>query len=162
MENWKVVEGHEAYEVSDLGRIRRIKAAKGATVGKVLRATPNRHGYLTVTFWENNVGHPKEVARVVAKAFIPNPLNLAEVNHTGEKSDNRATKLEWITKQKHNVDKAIRNQQGTGVCFRKANGKWHAMYHPVPNKRKHIGYYDTKEEALEARHKVLSALQEGV
>ena len=49
---------------------------------------------------------------MVATAFIPNPEDKAEVNHKfGNKSDNRAVALEWVTRSeniKHSVRIGLR------------------------------------------------------
>jgi len=50
-----------------------------------------------------------KVARATAIAFIPNPLNLATVNHiNGHKADDRIENLEWMTNG-DNVRHAYRN-----------------------------------------------------
>jgi hypothetical protein len=162
MENWKTVEGYEMYEVSDLGRVRRaaprettkngVTNVSYAWVGKLISLHPDRRGYTRVLL---STG-PKQrsllhVHRLVAKAFIPNPLNLPEVNHTGEKSDCRAIKLEWKSKAAHRLDKSLRNQEGDGVYYDKKAKKYCAHYSPEPYKKKHIGSFDTHKEAKAAR-----------
>jgi hypothetical protein len=58
------------------------------------KLTKNKYGYLTVGI----NGKMKSVHRIVATCFIPNPLNLPEVNHKwGIKTDNRVSELEWST-----------------------------------------------------------------
>ena len=157
MENWKPIEGFAAYEVSDLGAVRRKLPGAGTNtvVGKILKAHHRCDGYLTVALCLDGKAYTKRVHRLVAEAFVPNPLNLPEVNHKGEKEDNRASKLEWRSKAGHGYDIMRREQRGIGVTFDKTAGRWKAYY-----KRKHIGNFSTKEEAIATRRAVVKALPE--
>lgn len=50
------------------------------------------------------------VHRIVAQAFVPNPLGLPEVNHIdGNKENNDASNLEWCTRQQ-NMAHAVKNK----------------------------------------------------
>ena len=100
-ENWKSVKGYEGlYEVSDLGNVRHIK--DGKTTMKTL--CPNKRGYVRVQLWKGNKGVHHSVHRIVAEAFVPNPLGKPQVNHIDEnKQNNRASNLEWCTQiENHN------------------------------------------------------------
>jgi hypothetical protein len=106
-ERWKTIEEYPWYEVSNLGRVCRI------STGRILKPGRNSAGYYTVYLYnESGKGHSKTVHRLVGLAFIPNPGNRAQVNHRfGDKSDNRASMLEWNTQQE-NQDHAWR----IGLC----------------------------------------------
>ena len=92
MENWKVIDGYPAYEVSDLGRVRRI------STGKVLKQSNNVDGYKVVTLYSNKVPRQFRVHRLVATAFIPNYEDKPVVNHLDEVVyNNEASNLEWAT-----------------------------------------------------------------
>lgn len=65
----------------------------------------------------NNCGYPfvaisgvcRTVHRIVAKTFIPNPLNKKCVNHKdGDKLNNRVSNLEWVT-HSENAKHAFKN-----------------------------------------------------
>ena len=158
MENWKTIEDLDAYEVSDLGRVRRIKKSRGATVGKILKPITKKDGYLHLVLSVGDVRHDVALHRIVAEAFIPNPKNLPEVNHLGKKSDCRALRLEWRSIQGHALDKAKRHQQGKGVHFNSRHKCWYATYSPKPNKEVRIGHYATKREALKARKEAVASV----
>ncbi len=53
-EQWKPVVGYEGiFEVSDWGRVRRIKRGKGTRVGRILKGVMN-NGYVRVGLWKKN------------------------------------------------------------------------------------------------------------
>jgi NUMOD4 motif len=156
MEKWKAIKNFEAYEVSNLGRVRRRLPGINTKVGKVLKTNTDHKGYLRVCLWSNGKGITKKIHLLVADAFIPNPLGLPQVNHTGTKSDNRAVKLERITTADHGKDVAKRGQHGDGVYA--YHGRWAANYCPTPNIKKHIGYFNTYEEAKAARDEKVKTL----
>ena len=56
--------------------------------------------YYSISLWKNRVGSNFKIHRLVAQAYIPNPQNLAEVNHkNGIKNDNRVENLEWMSRK---------------------------------------------------------------
>lgn len=102
-EQWKPIEGTDGdYQVSNLGRVRSMKQYYGI-IGRIMPQTIQRSGYHYVTLHVNNKPTCRRVHRLVAKAFIPNPDNLPEINHIdGNKDNNQVSNLEWCT-HSHNV-----------------------------------------------------------
>lgn len=103
-EKWRPVVGYEGfYEVSSLGRVRSlnrvVQHADGISSirkGRVLKPLSDKYGYLVVHLCKDGKQTNKKVHRLVAKAFIPNPEGLPQVNHKNEvKNDNRVENLEW-------------------------------------------------------------------
>lgn len=107
---WKNI--NDKYKVSDTGLIKRISGNFVDKIGrvkyyeeKILNPRPGRTGYMRVTL----EGKDYYVHRLVAQAFIDNPLNKPEVNHKdGNKKNNTVSNLEWVTK-KENCEHASLN-----------------------------------------------------
>ena len=101
-ELWKDVKDYEGlYQVSTLGRVRSLDKyvnTKNRNVDKVLKPAYDKNGYLRVYLYKNGKGTYFRVHRLVAKTFIPNPLNLPVINHKDEvKDNNHPYNLEWCT-----------------------------------------------------------------
>ena len=93
IEEWRTIEEFPSYEVSSFGNIRNKK-----TPHKFLSLNKSgiKRNYYSVMFSVGNVQTRRNVHRLVAKAFIPNPDNLPEVNHKDENGlNNRVENLEW-------------------------------------------------------------------
>ena len=122
LEQWRPVVGYEgSYEVSSYGRIRTVerkaKVAQGfrTVPAKLLRPRPHHGGYHCITFCVGNVRQYQTYHRAVAQAFIPNPLDLPEVNHiNGDKKDNRVENLEWCTRRQNLAHASISGLLQTG------------------------------------------------
>lgn len=100
----------EGYEVSCFGRVRRVKTSGECFVFAI---TDNSSGYKRVALYFKSKTKHFYIHRLVAKAFLPNPDNLPQVNHKPSglgKFDNRVEHLEWSSCS-HNIKDAHVNGQ---------------------------------------------------
>ncbi|MPN37125.1 hypothetical protein SDC9_184641 [bioreactor metagenome] len=78
--------------------------------GQLLKPGIDSKGYLKVVLCINGKNTTCKVHRLVAEAFILNPLNKPQVNHIdGDKLNNFMTNLEWST-QSENMVHAFNNR----------------------------------------------------
>lgn len=99
-EIWKDIEGYEGlYQISNKGR---VKSFHGK--GRIMKLGTHPLGYKLATLTKDGEQNTKQVHRLVAQAFIPNPENLPVINHKDENpSNNNVKNLEWCT-QKYNLN----------------------------------------------------------
>lgn len=116
-EVWRTIEECPRYLVSNLGRVKstdyeilRCKKGKKFHKAHIMAQCFNKQGYLvTHLIDKNGKGKVFRVNRLVAIAFIPNPLNLPQVNHLNEDIlDNRVENLRWST-AKENANYGLHN-----------------------------------------------------
>lgn len=99
MEEFRDLKDFDGYQISNLGR---IYSKKRRACLKIKRIAGR--GYFQVRLSINGVYVYKNLHRLIAETFIPNPLNLRTVNHiNGNKLDNRLVNLEWANdcRQQH-------------------------------------------------------------
>lgn len=102
MEEWKQTE-HPDYWVSNLGRVKSCKFDKE----RILKSYFSNQ-YLQVWITSKK---KKSVHRLVAEAFISNPLNLKEIDHINQiKTDNQLENLRWVTRSENMINKPDRTQ----------------------------------------------------
>lgn len=118
-EIWKDVIGYEGlYQVSNLGRVKSLphyeylkksdyKRFKKERILKPFKAGAN---YLAVSLGR---GRKEYIHRLVAVAFIPNPLNKEEVDHINcDITDNAMVNLKWVTR-KENLNNPITKKRNS-------------------------------------------------
>ena len=110
-EVWKDIAGYEGkYMVSNTGKVKSLNYRRTGKE-KILKAYPDKDGYLYAQLWKDCIGKNYRINRLVAQAFLENPDNFPEVNHKDEdKQNNYVENLEWCT-SKYNINYGTRNQR---------------------------------------------------
>jgi hypothetical protein len=130
-ERWRKIEGFPDYQVSSRGRLYR------KSTGRIIKSTlysPGQYRYVSLVDEENKrKGVP--LSRLVAKAFVPNPHHLPEVDHIDRtRTNNLPGNLRWVTRSENqrNVGKVTRSKSATcvsrykGVRWAEAGNTWMA------------------------------------
>lgn len=89
----KPIKDFEEYLISDSGQVFSTKTEKYLSIHNNVKIQ-----YPQVHLWKDGKEYTFYVHRLVAIAFIDNPLNLPEVNHIdGNRTNNKVSNLEWVT-----------------------------------------------------------------
>lgn len=138
-EEWKPVVGYEGwYEVSNLGRVRRVAVGHGTNPGRILKGYSKRGRYSSVVLFLGCRATAKthNVHQLVASAFLGVRPDGCEINHIdGNKSNPALTNLEYVTKsgnQLHSLKTGLR------VCMFKDD-----EIRAIRAMMEHIGYKKT-------------------
>ena len=90
-EIWRPIKDYEKlYLISNLGNVFSIKRKRN------LKVIDSHHGYKRIQLYKNGKFITCALHRLVANAFVENPHQYNEINHTDENpSNNIANNLEW-------------------------------------------------------------------
>jgi hypothetical protein len=151
-EIYKDVPGYEGiYQVSDQGNVRslaRVDAAGRNLKGKAMKPYTRLDGYITVSLSSKN----NKVHRLVMLTFVgPCPEGM-NVDHFDENpANNKLCNLSYMTIG-DNTYRSRKNMssQHRGISWHKQTKKWQANIY-IDGKQKHLGIFDTEQEAVECR-----------
>lgn len=149
-DNIRVYSDHsEIYVVYNNNGIKKINIVKVDTedIEKILEKIVyyNNSGYIQIRL---NKGR-----ELLHRYLIDVPKELVVDHINGDRLDNRKSNLRICDRsqnQKNRIMQSNNSSGVSGVSQFKVNGKWMA-YISINKKRKHLGYFETMEEAIKAR-----------
>ena len=146
-EEFKSIDNYDNYLVSNFGNIKNNKT------NRIMKQDTHKQGYKQIGLTKNGKQKHFYVHRLVGIAFLENPDNKQMIDHIDEnKANNNVKNLRWATCKDNlaNQGKRTNNKSGfKGVCFDKPLNKYKA-YIRINGKIKHLGYFETAEEASKA------------
>lgn len=149
-EYWACIDGYPKYFVSNFGRVMNIKTKR------ILKPNGDDRGYYIVDLYKNGKKRHYRVHRLVGDAFCENPENKPFIDHIDHNGFNNHYKnLRWVSSSENNRNKNLTSSNTSGykgVSFDKCLNKWRSTY-SMNYKKKHIGYFKTKEESAKAYDK---------
>jgi hypothetical protein len=103
MEQWKPIPGYELlYEISDIGRMRRVADADAYPAGTFKTGTIGRDGYVRVRLSKDGKERAFTVHSLVLSAFVgPRPAGHVVNHKDGKKANNHVDNLEYVTQQQN-------------------------------------------------------------
>lgn len=157
-EIWKPVKGFEGYyEVSNLGRVRRLDRYDYGCgyprlyKGGVLKSLCGSGGYYHIMLCKDGTRITKNVHRLVAETFIPNPNNYSQVNHKDEdKSNNTIDNLEWCD-AKYNTNYGTKNKRSNNTKIKRGLADSETVGE-TPSESKELYNRKHKEEIRQKQH----------
>lgn len=116
-ERWVPIRGYEGiYEVSTLGRVRRLVAAYGSPAGMFMKSGHQRGGYRHVVLSRDGRKRIFKLHRLVLEHFVGPMPDGHEINHRdGDKYNNALTNLEYVTRAQN-----IQHAYAAGLIDRRA------------------------------------------
>lgn len=114
---WRNIPGIEEYQISELGQVRRIKKARGATAGRCLSVWINKQtGYPCVSMHIDNKRVHETLHRLVALDFIGLPPSDKHVvaHNDGSRTNHHWTNLRWDTAKGNMADTLIHGTHNRG------------------------------------------------
>ena len=140
---YKNIIGYNKYMISKNGRIFSLKG----TTAKEIIPTKGSGGYLSVGLRKDGHVSSKLLHRLVYQVFIGEIPNDMVIDHIDRnKFNNKLDNLRLVTLSQNQIN-SNRTENASGVS--NVDGKFRARI-GINGRKKHIGYFNTKEEARQA------------
>lgn len=138
-EEWRPVVGYEGlYEVSDLGRVKRVAAGQGATPG-IRKQSTHPSGYKQVSLSKGNRQRTHKAHRLVLEAFVgPRPEGMESCHANDIPGDNRLENLRWGTRRENLLERDTNGKPRSPERPRASCRQGHA--YPAEPRRDYNGY----------------------
>lgn len=126
MEEWKDCYGYEdCYEVSNLGNVRskdRQSISYGKRLcnrkGKERKIYQGKNDYMYIDLCKEGKRKTWNVHRLVALTFLPNPLQLPQVDHIDRnKTNNVVTNLRWVSNAENQANRGMSKNNTSGEMY---------------------------------------------
>ena len=134
IEQWRLIDGYDNYEISSHGRVRNNKTSQ------IMKLSTTTKGYMQVGLSKDKEKKKFFVHRLVGFAFLEKRDEDSVVDHIDHsKSNNMITNLRWLTMSEkcRNQPISARNTSGTtGVSYDKTDDCWRANWFEEKSKRK--------------------------
>ena len=144
IEQWRLIDGYDNYEISSHGRVRINKTSK------ILSLKYETNGYVRIGLTKDKKQKYFNIHRLVAFAFLEKKDEDIEVDHIDHnRSNNMLDNLRWTTKSGNlrNASMSKRNTSGhQGVYFHKTNNSWIASWYEEKEKTKSFSVNKYGEE----------------
>jgi len=153
-EEYRDINDFTNYEVSNLGNVRNKKSKKILKP----RAFEKKSNYICYEVQLYNdtqkLGFHKKIHRLVAEAFLTNPENKSDIDHIDRNTaNNNVSNLRYATRSENMLNTGLRIDNTSGernIHYVEQKKKW-TIKNMIEGKIISCGFYDTKEEAIQAK-----------
>jgi len=129
---------------------RAYQVFRGKFEGKEAMAVLGKNGYL-----HGMVDGKQIYTHIAVWAMVHGEWPSGQIDHiNGDRLDNRIENLRVVSSLENSCNKAKsagKTSRYIGVGWSKSKGKWRAYINAEHNKLKHLGYFDSEEDAAAAR-----------
>ena len=162
-EEFKDIPNYEGiYQVSSFGRVKSLNYRNSKKV-RLLKISKTKKGYLCVGLYKNSISKNWNIHKIVAITFLGHVPN-GHVIIVDHKNNIKAHNFKWnlqLISVRENTSKDRKNGKSkyTGVYKERNNWK-SAML--INGKNKHLGMFDTEEEASECYQNAVKSIENGL
>ena len=154
IEQWRLIDGYDNYEVSSHGRVRNSKT------NRIMKLSKKKDGYVDVNLCKNSKATHHLVHRLVSFAFCENPNNYNVVDHLDRvRTNNMFNNLRWCTNSQNQRNTTISKNNTSGKTgVKKCGYRWVSSWYDNGNKHQSksfsvnkYGEEEAKRQAIEYR-----------